>query len=524
MLLLLAPGAFAAAPAFDATVTAAAHEFHVPRDLVVAIGWEATHLDPDAVTRWGGWGMYDLREGDQDPSLEHASALLSVNPNTMAKDWHLATRGVAAVLAEHALAANGGVLPAVDDLMAWKSAVIAFSGRQEPNLQDLYADTIFAMVRDGRVMDTRWGSVVIYPHAIDLGPDGPPPPPPTSPDSSLAYTFSAACSDNYSDYSRGSGDIDMVVIHTMEGSYSGSISWFQNCSAEASAHYMVRSSDGQITQMVKEEDVAWHAGNWDYNTRSVGIEHEGYTSDCSYYTDALYTASAALTADIAAREGVSLDRSHIIGHSEVPDPDGSGWGGSGHHTDPGDCWDWDYYMSLVEGGTGSSGGEIIGVVADSDIYNGTRLVGATVWIGETGETTTVSSDGYYRFEDVPWGTYTMHATYPGYDEGTCSKTTSGDQDWCSIALVPSSSSGGGGGGGAADTGTPDTGGGTGGGGDTATDDTGPTAPPSSGASGPGVMTALGEVGGGCGGCATTGDGGGVGLLGLAALVATRRRR
>ena len=28
--------------------------------------------------------------------------------------------------------------------------------------------------------------------------------------------------------------------------------------------------------MVAEQDIAWHAGNWDYNTRAIGIEHEGY--------------------------------------------------------------------------------------------------------------------------------------------------------------------------------------------------------------------------------------------------------
>lgn len=516
MLLVLASTVLAAPNPYDRVVDAAAKEFGVPRDLIVAIGYEATHLNPDVVTPWGGWGMYDLREGTLDPSLENASALLTVDPNRMAKDWRVGTRGVAALLADHARAANGGLLPKVDDLLAWKSAVVAFSGREEPNLQDMYTDYIFQTVRDGRVIESQWGPVVIYPHAIDLGPDAPPPP--TSVDSSLAYTFTAACSSNYSDYSRGSSDISYVVIHLMEGSYSGSISWFQNCSAEASAHYMVRSSDGQITQMVKEEDVAWHAGNWDYNEASVGIEHEGYTTDCSYFTDAMYAQSAALTADIAARQGVSLDRSHIIAHSEVPDPDGSGWGGAGHHTDPGDCWDWDYYMDLVGGSSGSSGGEIIGVVADSDIYNGTKLVGATVWIAETSETTTVGSDGYYRFEDVPWGTYTMHATYPGYAEGTCTKTTSGSQDWCSIALFPDGS----GGEETGDTGSVDSGGGETGTPDTGEIDTGgPVDPPDAEIStGPGKLTSFDEVPAGCG-CNSTPS---VGLLGLLAVIGVRRRR
>ena len=63
------------------------------------------------------------------------------------------------------------------------------------------------------------------------------------------------------------------------------------------------------------------------------------------------------------------------------------------HTDPG-ADDWDYYMEPIGGSTGGGGGgggggtstgNVIGVVADSDIYNGDRIVGATVWVEETGE-------------------------------------------------------------------------------------------------------------------------------------------
>jgi hypothetical protein len=454
MLLLLA-SAFAAPvlrPAIDPldlAFTAAAAEYGVPRPVLMAIGFEATRWNPDVVSEWGGYGMFDLREGDQDPSLEHAAALLEVDPNRVATEWQLSVRGTAAILADQARSTHGGTLPAQDDLLAWWDAVRAFSGRQEPALQDLNATYIFEVVRDGAEETTRWGRVRIEPHDLDLS-DLAPPPPPSSTDSSLASQFYAAASCNYSNYSRGSGDIDMVVIHTVQGSYSGCYSWFANCDAEASAHYVVRSSDGQITQMVSEGDVAWHAGDWDTNLRSVGIEHEGYVEDPgTWYTDAMYRSSAALTADIAARQGVSLDRSHIIGHYEVPGCASGSGGGSGCHTDPGSGWDWDYYMALVTGSGGVADGEIIGVVADSDIYNGPRLAGAQVWIAETGEAATTDGDGMYRFEDIPFGTYTMHATAAGYAEGTCTKTTTGSQEWCSIALLPAS------GGGGTDTG-PDT--------------------------------------------------------------------
>ena len=44
-----------------------------------------------------------------------------------------------------------------------------------------------------------------------------------------------------------------------------------------------------------------------------------------------------------------MDRQHVIGHSEVPDPDNPGlFGGSGHHTDPGPYWDWYTYIGLAQ--------------------------------------------------------------------------------------------------------------------------------------------------------------------------------
>src|SRR5690606_37754439 len=105
-----------------------------------------------------------------------------------------------------------------------------------------------------------------------------------------------------------------------------------------SAHYVIRSSDGQITQMVQDNDIAWHAGNSTYNRQSIGIEHEGYVNNASWYTNAMYQASANLTRWLCDTYNIPKDRAHILAHSEVP---------GATHTDPGPNWDWNYYMSLV---------------------------------------------------------------------------------------------------------------------------------------------------------------------------------
>lgn len=43
-------------------------------------------------------------------------------------------------------------------------------------------------------------------------------------------------------------------------------------SRQASAHYQVEA-DGKVGQLVHDWDTAWHAGTWDANCRSIGIEH-----------------------------------------------------------------------------------------------------------------------------------------------------------------------------------------------------------------------------------------------------------
>lgn len=164
--------------------------------------------------------------------------------------------------------------------------------------------------------------------------------------------------------------ISGVVIHYTEGSYAGCISWFKNCDAQVSAHYVIRSSDGQVTQMVREADKAWHARS--ANAYTIGIEHEAYGDIVSYFTDAMYKSSADLVRDICSRyetidghrtfyrdtldSGIRLNEglhslggesacTKIRGHQHYPDQS---------HTDPGPYWDWNYYYKLINQGTAAT--------------------------------------------------------------------------------------------------------------------------------------------------------------------------
>ena len=171
---------------------------------------------------------------------------------------------------------------------------------------------------------------------------------PVTPDYPLA-TWVPANPGNFQQADRPTDlEINMVLIHDIEGSAEGCLSWFQNAQARATSHYVV-SAAGKVYQMVQEKDIAWHAGNWNINQHSVGIENSGYAYRPGFYNSNEYEGLAKLVRDITIRHKVPRDRRHIIGHNEVPNPNKPGtFGGGSGHTDPGPYWDWDAFMTLVK--------------------------------------------------------------------------------------------------------------------------------------------------------------------------------
>jgi N-acetyl-anhydromuramyl-L-alanine amidase AmpD len=125
---------------------------------------------------------------------------------------------------------------------------------------------------------------------------------------------------NHTSSARGIKSVDRIVLHVTEGSFWGSVRWLRNHRSHGSSHYVI-SRGGDIVQLVSTSDVAWHAGNRWVNLHSIGIEHEGFTRRGGF-TQAQYEASAKLVAYLAARAGMPVDRRHVIGHDEVPNPSG----------------------------------------------------------------------------------------------------------------------------------------------------------------------------------------------------------
>lgn len=143
-------------------------------------------------------------------------------------------------------------------------------------------------------------------------------------------------------YTKGrTARIDRIVIHVADGTYGGTLSWFADPKCNTSAHYTV-ATDGRVGQSVQEGDTAWHAGDWNMNARSVGIEHEGMPSRGPWTPSAAQLqASAELVAGICRRHGIPADRAHVIGHNEV-NPDRKARANC-----PGPTWPWDAFLRAV---------------------------------------------------------------------------------------------------------------------------------------------------------------------------------
>ena len=126
---------------------------------------------------------------------------------------------------------------------------------------------------------------------------------------------------------------------------------------DLSVHYIV-DRDGRVHCYIPEDRVAWHAGagQWgndpkytdNMNAYAIGIEilamgsradmadylteedYDALDDSLKGFTDAQYAALRALVADICIRNGIPMDRSHVIGHEEY----------SPNKSDPGELFDW----------------------------------------------------------------------------------------------------------------------------------------------------------------------------------------
>lgn len=293
-------------------------------------------------------------------TLERAAELSGLSAEQLRTSTSANLRGGAALLAD---AQQKLGRPLSEDPADWYGAVAGFSGADDTATATTYANDVFDVIRTGQTRTTDSGQRVAL--AAD---------PAVAPDPAQAAGLGLRTADaektecprtvacewipapyeefgdgNYGNHDKAdrpaSQSVKYIIVHDTEASWDTTLKLVQN-PRYVSWQYSLRSSDGHIAQHVPLKDVAWHAGNWYVNAKSVGLEHEGFlVSPDAWYTEAMYRTSARLVKYLAKRYDIPLDRQHILGHDNVPGTTAATI--RGMHTDPGPYWDWAHYFQLL---------------------------------------------------------------------------------------------------------------------------------------------------------------------------------
>lgn len=102
---------------------------------------------------------------------------------------------------------------------------------------------------------------------------------------------------------RGGHKIEKIVLHHNAANLSIKGCWDVWQTREASAHYQV-DINGKIGQLVWDRDTAWHAGNWQANQTSIGIEHANNNTNAWTISEATLEAGAHLVAALCKYYGL----------------------------------------------------------------------------------------------------------------------------------------------------------------------------------------------------------------------------
>jgi N-acetyl-anhydromuramyl-L-alanine amidase AmpD len=378
----------------------AAAEYGVPSAVLLGVSYLESRWDTNAGTpsTTGGYGPMHLTDaapllaggthhdegtedarGDESRPLQlesrapaplpeslrtapEAQDLTGIDAAALKSDPTQNIRGGAALLAEYQRQLGA---PRSADPADWYGAVARYGGSTDATAARSFAEQVYAQIRRGADRVTDDGQhVTLTPTSVTpdtawvdrLGL-----PPGTRDAGSVECPTGLDCEWIPAPYQQtgstpgayGNHDLSQrpanqrirfVVIHDTEATYATTLGLVQD-PTYVSWQYTLRSSDGHIAQHVNSNDVAWQAGNWYVNATSIGLEHEGFAAQGTWYTEALYRSSAALVGYLAQRFGIPLDRQHIVGHDNVPGTVPSTV--RGMHWDPGPYWDWQHYFDLM---------------------------------------------------------------------------------------------------------------------------------------------------------------------------------
>jgi hypothetical protein len=361
----------------------ASAQFQVPVVLLKAICYLEGRLSNNAgaPSMDNGFGCMHLVKNSQSDTLERAATALQVSTARLKLSLPENIRGGAALLRADALSlSRTHRLPST--LGDWYGAVAAYSNATTRSTALMYAGAVYALLSHGfRDLADDNETITLSPQTVQPGlataaairgsgrlpagckadrhVDFPGALDCLLPSATFDCNLTPTTACNFTGsrrpttctiaYSASKSvltrpcKVDQIVIHDIEGSAPSALNIFQNPQSRASAHYVI-DSNGTIYQVVREKDIAYHAGNFWYNQHSIGIEHTGFdATGFRWYNATEYLASARLTAYLLQKYNLPLDRAHIAAHATVPSPSSD----HTNHVDPGPYWLWDYYFALI---------------------------------------------------------------------------------------------------------------------------------------------------------------------------------
>ncbi|HLP21871.1 MAG TPA: N-acetylmuramoyl-L-alanine amidase, partial [Chitinophagales bacterium] len=306
----------------------AALEFNVPVALLKTIGQIENNWTQTGPSIDQGWGIMHLVQNDYCNTLGEAAQLLGVSEQVLKDDARQNIRGAAALLQSY----YNALQPVVkkDGLETWYPAVKKFTGLISDELRTIQADRYYGVMCDGAHSTTLWNEEIVLPRdpKLDMAFINANYHHAAEDDASRSSDYGPAVSSMTTcNYSSGRNhSIDTWVNHWIgTGTAAGAVSWFQNCSANASAHF-VTANNGTIYQVVPVANTAWHCGASGYpynNGRSIGQEHEATNANPGLWNStAMLQASANMACYFCTQYGIATNQNNtspgICGHQNMP--------------------------------------------------------------------------------------------------------------------------------------------------------------------------------------------------------------
>jgi hypothetical protein len=347
-------------------IASSAAQFAIPSSVLAAVAYAETRFyfvpgqGGDATGDEAIYGVMALR-GER---LAQGARLAGVSVEQAQQEVLANVRAGAALLRSYADEAG------IDrnELAAWAGPIARFSGLPSSEAQAYFIhNVVYKTLREGLPVEIARLHGLSSAPQTDLVPRFAPIGEPRLPFAGVRYSGSVWNPAPSSNYTSGrSATIDLLVIHTCSGGYSGCVDWlttpYPTNPYKTSAHYVVREDGGEISALVDESNTAHHVGaSWEgrpTNPRSVGIEHGGFSyQGTNKWTEGQVSASSKLACDIVKRNRIVRDRNHIIGHYQ-PDP-------VNRASDPGTSFPWADYMNRISRCIGGS----TAIIVDSNQAN-----------------------------------------------------------------------------------------------------------------------------------------------------------